>query len=116
MCRRRTIEFYKTYFKNSENDNSLNGLNLTISETTWEVNINSILQQIRESVILECLLELLSDDVTCHEALIEGYVNLLWLCLKDSLENNQRFPIEEVNIFILYYIYAILYYVIYIFF
>ena len=71
-----------------------------VAETEWEVHINSIIQQCRDKIILECLLELLSDDVSCHEALLEGYVNLLWLSLKDSLENTQTFPVEEVSILI----------------
>ena len=104
MCRRRSIEFYKTYITNtieSENSNPIIGTHLRIPETTWEIHINSITQQCRDSIILECLLELLSDDVSCHEALQEGYVNLLWLSLKDTLENSQSFPIQEVNNFLI---------------
>lgn len=96
MCRRRTIEFHKTFFTNSNNNGNDELDNVRISETEWEVHINTIIQQCRASIILECLLELLSDDVSCHEALLEGYVNLLWLSIKDSLENSQSFPINEV--------------------
>lgn len=97
-CGRRSIELRKTILSNtfSDDENASHNTGTMVEYTSWETYIASLISKYRDGIILECLCELLSDEISSHEALIEGHIALLYSCLTDSLELSVDFPINEV--------------------
>jgi hypothetical protein len=96
---RRSIELRRTFLTNTngEEDQQNGSGSPSLEYSSWESYIASMIAKYRDGIILECLCELFSDEMSSHEALTEGHIGLLFSCLADALEISSDFPITEVR-------------------
>jgi hypothetical protein len=94
---RRSIELRRTFSINSAVEDGSGEGSVSLEFASWEAYIASMISKYRDGIILECLCELLSDEMSSHEALTEGHINLLYFSLADALEISSDFPINEVT-------------------
>jgi hypothetical protein len=96
---RRSIELRKTFQINSggHSEGGTAAVSSGVEYSAWETYIATVIAKYRDGVILECLSELLSDEVSSHEAVTEGHISLLYTCLTDALEISNMFPVTEVS-------------------
>jgi hypothetical protein len=91
---RRSVELRKTFQGNTSEGGAL--ASSSVEYSAWETYIATMITKFRDGIILECLSELLSDEISSHEAVTEGHISLLYACLTDALEISNMFPVNEV--------------------